>query len=87
MKTFNVGGNGEPLAHGRIWSGPLKLLLPALSVPRSLFAPPKEVQSCSRPLVGTYRRVAEAERWNRRMKDAISTGCPEKTATIVFGHK
>ena len=26
-----MGGNGEPLAHGRIWSGPLKLLLPALS--------------------------------------------------------
>ena len=25
-----MGGNGEPLAHGRIWSGPLKLLLPAL---------------------------------------------------------
>ena len=29
-KTFNMGGNGESLAHGRIWSGPLKLLLPAL---------------------------------------------------------
>ena len=26
----NMGGNGEPLAHGRIWSGPLELLLPAL---------------------------------------------------------
>ena len=25
-----MGGNGEPLAHGRIWSEPLKLLLPAL---------------------------------------------------------
>ena len=25
-----MGGNGESLAHGRIWSGPLKLLLPAL---------------------------------------------------------
>ena len=23
---FNIGGNGEPLAHGQIWSGPLKLL-------------------------------------------------------------
>ena len=30
METFNMGSNGEPLAHGRIWSGPLKLLLPAL---------------------------------------------------------
>ena len=29
-ETFNMGGNGEPLAHGRIWSGPLKLFLPAL---------------------------------------------------------
>ena len=28
---FNMGGSGEPLAHGRIWSRPLKLLLPALS--------------------------------------------------------
>ena len=28
-----MGGNGEPLAHGRIWSGPLKLLLPALPRP------------------------------------------------------
>ena len=25
-----MGGNWEPLAHGRNWSGPLKLLLPAL---------------------------------------------------------
>ena len=25
-----MGGNEEPLAHGRIWSGPLNLLLPAL---------------------------------------------------------
>ena len=33
-ETFNRGGNGEPLADGRIWSGPLKLLLPALR-PRS----------------------------------------------------
>ena len=28
--SFNMGGNGESLAHGRIWSVPLKLLLPAL---------------------------------------------------------
>ena len=27
-----MGGNGEPLAHSRIWSGPLKLLLPVLGV-------------------------------------------------------
>ena len=27
-----MGDNGEPLAHGRIWSGPLKLLLPALAI-------------------------------------------------------
>ena len=27
----NTVGNGEPLAHGRIWSGPLKLLLPAMT--------------------------------------------------------
>ena len=30
-EIFNTGGNGEPLAHGRIWSGPLKLLLPAMT--------------------------------------------------------
>ena len=27
-----MGSNGESLAHGRIWSGPLKLLLPVLNL-------------------------------------------------------
>ena len=31
-----MGGNGEPLATGRIWSGPLKLLLPALRIIRNI---------------------------------------------------
>ena len=31
-ETFNMEGNGESLAHGRIWSGALELLLPALPV-------------------------------------------------------
>ena len=35
-RTFDMGCNGEPLADGRIWSGPLKLLLPVLYCPASL---------------------------------------------------
>ena len=30
FETFNTGGNVGPISHGQIWSGPPKLLLPAL---------------------------------------------------------